>query len=54
MEVPRLPAYATATAILDLSGICDLCHSLWQHWILSLLREAWNGNYILMDTMSGS
>ena len=47
MEVPRLgvtlellPAYATATATLDLSYICDLCHSLWQHQILSSLSQA--------------
>ena len=46
MEVPRLgvelelqlPAYATA--ILDLSHICDLHHSLLQHQILNLLKEA--------------
>ena len=46
MEVPRqgvemelqLPAYITATAMLDLSHICDLCHSLWQHQILNPLR----------------
>ena len=50
MEVPRLgveserqlPAYttATATATRGLSHICDLCHSLWQHWILNPSREA--------------
>ena len=45
MEVPRLevklelqlPASATATP--DPSHICDLHHSLQQHWILNLLRE---------------
>ena len=26
----QLPAYAIATATPDLSGICDLCHSLQQ------------------------
>ena len=31
-------AYATARATLDLSGICNLCHSLWQCRILNLLR----------------
>ena len=48
MEVPRLgvewelqlPAYATATATLDLNCICDLHHSLQQCWILNLLSEA--------------
>ena len=42
MEVPRLrvklelqlPAYSTATATPDLSRICDLHHSSWQHQIL--------------------
>ena len=46
MEVPwlqvklelQLPVYATATAMPDLSHICDLCRSLWQHWILNPLR----------------
>ena len=32
-------AYTTATATWDPSHICDLSHSLWQHWILSPLRE---------------
>ena len=48
MEVPRLgvilelqqPAYTTATATWDRSRICDLHHSLRQHWILNPLREA--------------
>ena len=43
-------AYATATAMLDLSHICDLHHSLWQHWILNLLSEARDHTCILMDT----
>ena len=42
MEVPglgvtlklQLLAYAAATAMLDPSHICNLCHSLWQRWIL--------------------
>ena len=34
------PAYATATAMQDLSHICDLHHSSWQCWILNLLRDA--------------
>ena len=58
MEVPRLgveselwlPAYTTATAVPDLSHICDLYHSSWQHWILNLLRETRDGTSILMDT----
>ena len=47
MKVPRLgeselhlPAYATATAMPDLSCIGDLCYSLWQYWILNTLNEA--------------
>ena len=48
MEVPRVgvelelqpPAYVTATVTPDLSGICDLYHSSWQHWILNPLSEA--------------
>ena len=58
MEVPRLgveseqqlPAYATATAMLDLSCICDLCHRSRQHQILHPLSEARNRIYILMGT----
>ena len=60
MEVPglgvelerQLPAYATATAMLDLSPICDLCSSLWQRQILNLLSEAKDQILILMDTLS--
>ena len=48
MELPGLgvqselqvQACATATAILDPSGICDLCHSLGQCRILNPLSEA--------------
>ena len=58
MEVPRLgvelelqlPAYTTATALPDLSCICDLHHSSWQHQILNPLRKARHQTYILMDT----
>jgi len=39
-----------ATAIPDLSCICDLCHSLWHHQILNPLREARARTQILMDT----
>ena len=57
MEVPRLgvelelqlPAYATATAMPDLSHVCDLHHSSRQRWILNSLREARDGTCILMD-----
>ena len=57
MEVPRLgvkselqlPAYVTATAMLDLSHICDLHHSSWQHWILSPLSKARDWTCVLMD-----
>ena len=44
---PQPPAYATATAIQDPSHICNLCHSLWQHWILNPLREARDQTCIL-------
>ena len=46
----QIPAYATATATQDPSHICDLCHSLWQCWILNSLREARNQTCIPMDT----
>ena len=57
MEVPRLgvesavqlPAYATATAMQDLSYIFDLYHSSREHRILDPLREARDGTHILMD-----
>ena len=57
-EVPRLgveselqlPAYTTATATQDLSCICDLHHSSWQHWIPDQLRKARDRTHILMDT----
>ena len=56
MEVPmlgivlelQLPAYTTA--ILDLSHICDLCHSSWQCRILNPLIGARDPACILMDT----
>ena len=46
----QLPAYTTATATNDLSHICDLHHSLWQHHILNPVREARDRTCILMDT----
>ena len=47
VEIPRLGveselqllAYATATAMPDLSHICDLCHSLGKCQILNPLSE---------------
>ena len=45
----QLLAYATATAIWDLSHVCDLHHSSWKHGILNPLREARHRTYILMD-----
>ena len=36
----ELPAYTTATATPDPSGIFHLHHSLWQRQILNPLREA--------------
>ena len=62
-EVPRLQvelelqlwSYATTTtAAPDLSCICNLCQSLWQHWILNPLSEARNQTCILTETTSGS
>ena len=57
-EVPRLgiksdlqlQACTTATAMLDPSQICNLHHSLQQHWIHNPLSEAGDGICILMDT----
>ena len=46
----QLPAYATATAMQDLSGIYDLHQHSWQHQILNLLSEAWDQTHVLMDT----
>ena len=36
----QLPAYATATTMPDLSYVCNLHHSLWQHQILNAMSEA--------------
>ena len=36
----QLPAYAAATAMLDLSHVCNLHHSSQQHWILNPLNKA--------------
>ena len=57
MEVPRLGvelelqllAYITARAMQDLSFICNLHHSSWQHQILNTLSKARDQTHILMD-----
>ena len=57
MEVPRLGGesklqlltYATATAMQDLSQVCDLHHSSGQHQILNPLSEATDQTCILVD-----
>ena len=46
----QLPAFATAPAMRDLSNVCDLHHSFWQHRILNPLSKARDGTLILMDT----
>ena len=45
-------AYATATATLDPSCICDLCCSVW-HQILNSLSEARDRSHILTGKMLG-
>ena len=56
MEVPRLGVKSKfqmlvpATAMRDLSHICDLPHSSRQHLVLSPLSEARDQTHILMDT----
>ena len=57
MEFPRLggqigtaaAGLATATATWDLSHVCDLHHSSWQHRILNPLSETRDWTCILMD-----
>ena len=44
--------YTTATAMPDLSRICD-SSLLWQRWILNLLSGARDGTCIFIETMSG-
>ena len=56
MEVPRLGvesellllAYATATAMWDLSRVCDLHDNSWQHWIHNPLSKTRDQTHILM------
>ena len=45
--------YATATAMLDPSPICHICHSLRQHQFLNPLSKARDQTHILSDTMLG-
>ena len=59
VEVPRLgvqldlqlQATTTATAMPDLSCICNLCHSLRQHQILNTSSEARDWTCVLTDTI---
>ena len=46
----QLLAYPTATATQDLSHVCDLHSSSWQHQTLNPLSEAKDWTCILMDT----
>ena len=60
VEVPRLEveselqllAYATATATLDLSHICNLHHGLQQRRILNPPSEARDQTRVLAETKS--
>ena len=45
----QLPPYTTATAMRDLSHLCNLHHSSWQQWIFNSLSEAREQTHILMD-----
>ena len=46
----QLLAYTTVTAVWDLSCVCDLHHSSWQHWIPYPLSEIRDWTCILMST----
>ena len=46
----QLLAYSTATAMPDLSRICDLHSSSWQCWVPDTLSEARDKTHIFMDT----
>ena len=50
----QLLACAIATAMPDLSRICDLCCSLWQPQMLNPLSKARDQTHILKVTMLGS
>ena len=43
-------AYTTATAMADPSCLCNLHHTLGQHWILNPLRKARDWTCILINT----
>ena len=43
-------AFTRATATRDLSHICNLHYSSWQHWIFNPLGEARVQTHVLMDT----
>ena len=59
VEVPRLGAkselqlQAYTTTTMDLSRICNLHCSFWQHWILNPLSEARDQTCIVTETMPG-
>ena len=40
----QLLANTTATAMLDLSHVCNLYHNLWQCWILNLSEQGHRSN----------
>ena len=44
------PCHRHSKTMLDLSHICDLHHSLGQHWILNPLREARDWTQVFVDT----
>ena len=46
----QLPAYAIATAMQDLSHVCDLYHSSWKCWFLNPMSKARDRKHTLMDT----
>ena len=46
----QLPACTTTTATPDLSCVCNLNHSSWQHWIFNPLSKARDQTFIIMDT----
>ena len=47
----QLPAYTTATAMRDLSRVCDLHHSSRQHQIPDPLSKARDQTRVLMDSI---
>jgi len=46
--------HSHTTEVSDPRCICNLCHSLWQCWILNPLRKARDPTCILLDDTSGS